>query len=201
MKDMFSALKAGSGFTVLLILVGAIFFYNNGIAEAVDAKNNFITSFGSGNVTVRLYADYFCGPCGALEPKAEQLVRSLVKKNVINITFIDAPFHKFSSLYARYFLFILNEKKDFAHALSVRPILFDGAGKNLTEAEKIEEYLKKKGIKFKPFDARPVFIVFEGYLREDKIDSTPTCVIERNGKKEVFKGGDNILKALESLDN
>jgi hypothetical protein len=73
------------------------------------------------------------------------------------------------------------------------------AKENLTEAEKIEEYLKKKGIKIKQFDVKPVFSVFKNHLEADNINSTPTCVIERNGKKEVFKGGDDILKSLESL--
>ena len=214
-----------------MICIGLIFAFSINLAEAADQKDGFISSFGSGAIKVRLYADYFCGPCSRMEPKADPIVNDLVKKSVVNITFIDAPFHKFSSLYTKYFLFILNEKKNFNYALSARSMLFDAAKEsqaerekieehlkkkgikpkpfdpkpidavteNLIETEKIEEYLKKRKIKFKPFDVKPVFSVLERFMREDNIDSTPACVIEREGKKEVFKGVDDVLKALESL--
>ncbi len=186
------------------------------MGQTADPKDHIITSFGGGNVKVRFYTDYFCGPCRAAEPKIEPVLMNLVNKNIINLTFIDTPFHRYSSLYAKYFLFILNEKRDFSYTLSVRTMLFDAAQtlseapkeiragvekteKPPTESEKLEGYLKKKGIRFKPFDERPVFTLFERYLREDKINSTPACVIERNGKKEMFKGGDDILKGLQGL--
>ncbi|MCX5814518.1 MAG: thioredoxin domain-containing protein [Proteobacteria bacterium] len=182
------------------IFIGSIFIYSACVAAPPDQQaTGLMTSFGTGKIKVRLYSDYFCGPCRATEPRIEPIIKRLVQDNTINLTFIDAPFHKYSSLYARHFLFILKEKKDFIHALSVRALLFDMAKENLTETEKIEEYLKNKGVKIKPFDVKPLFSVFEGYLREDNIDSTPTCVIEHNGKKEIFKGGDNILKSLEGL--
>lgn len=181
------------------IFIGSIFIYNACVAAPPDQTTGFLTSFGNGKIKVRLYADYFCGPCRALEPKIDLVIKRLVQDNTITITFIDAPFHKYSSLYAKHFLFILKEKKDFHHALTVRALLFDMAKENLAEAEKIEEYLKNKGVRIKPFDVKPIFSVFESYLRGDDINSTPTCVIERNGKKEIFKGGDNILKSLENL--
>lgn len=184
-----------------LVVVGIIFFSTACPAQSAQVKDETITSFGYGAVRVRLYTDYFCVPCKAVEPRIDALLKGLIRKNLINITFIDAPFHKFSSLYARYFLFILNENRSFEHALSAREILFEAAKENLTEAEKLDEYLKKRGIKFSPFDVRPVFVFLERSLREDKIDATPTCIIERNGKKEMFKGGDNIIKALEGLNN
>jgi thiol:disulfide interchange protein DsbA len=181
------------------LFAGSILACSACVAAPPDQTTGLLTSFGNGKTRVRLYADYFCGPCRSLEPRVDPIVKKLVQENTINITFIDVPFHKYSSLYARHFLFILKEKKDLTHALSVRAVLFDMAKENLTEAEKIDEYLKNKGIKFKPFDVKPLFSIFEGYLREDNITSTPACVIERNGKKEIFKGGDDILKSLENL--
>ena len=36
-------------------------------------------------------------------------------------------------------------------------------------------------------------------LQKDKVEATPSCVIEQNGKKELFVGDGDILKALEKL--
>jgi thiol-disulfide isomerase/thioredoxin len=200
MESTWAAKKSGLGLTLCLAFMGILFFYSGCLAQSAQAKDETITYFGNGKVKVRLYTDYFCVPCRAVEPRIEGLLKSLVKKNLINITFIDAPFHKFSSMYARYFLFILNENRNFEYALSAREILFEAAKENVTEAEKLEEYLKKKGIKFSAFDVRPVFVALERSLRDDNINATPTCVIERDGKKEMFKGGDDIAKALEGLN-
>ncbi len=156
-------------------------------------------SFGNGKIKVRFYADYFCGPCASIEPVTEAKVADLVKRNVINITFVDAPFHTHSSLYARYYLFILNERKEITQILAARAALFEAAKANIAERDKLEEFLKKKGIAFKLFDERPTLGTFEGYMREDKINSTPVMVVIRGGKKEVYTGTTEILKGLETL--
>jgi thiol-disulfide isomerase/thioredoxin len=192
--------KSGLGRNLCLVFAGLLFFCAICTAQSTRGRDEFITSFGTGKVKVRLYTDYFCVPCRAVEPRIEALLKNLVKKNLINITFVDTPFHKSSSMYARYFLFTLNENRNFEHALSVREALFEAAKENLSEMDKLEDYLKKKGIKFVSFDVKPVFLNLERSLREDNIDATPSCVIERNGKKDVFKGGDNIVKALEGLN-
>ena len=185
------------------------------VSRATETKNDLISSFGMGKTEVRVYTDYFCVPCRGAEPRIEAVLKSLFKKSLINVTFIDAPFHKFSSLYAKYFLFILNENRSFERALSARAILFEAAKESMagnkestpdsqrkeavSEATRLEDYLKQRGMKFSAFEVKPVFTVFERYLREDRVDATPTCVIERGGKKEMFKGGDDIAKALEGL--
>ena len=193
------------GFSLFLLLAGMFHFAP--VIQAAEVKSESVTSFGTGKIRVRLYTDYFCAPCRAAEPKIEALLKALVAKNLINVTFIDTPFHRYSSLYARYFLYILNEKRDFEHVLFVRAALFDVAKEEVAEKtgggsqpERLEEYLKKRGIRFAAFDAKPVFLGFERYLREDKIDHTPSCVIERNGMKETFIGGDDIARALEGLN-
>ncbi|MDI6890127.1 MAG: thioredoxin domain-containing protein [Thermodesulfovibrionales bacterium] len=161
-------------------------------------KADLPPSFGNGKIKVRLYTDYFCGPCRSLEPRLEEVITGLVKKKVINITFIDTPIHKHTSLYARYFLYILNEKKEFNHALYARAILFEAANNRITDKERLEEFLKEKKIKFKPFNVIPTFGLFDSYLREDKINATPICVIS-NGEKKRFEGTEDIIKALERL--
>jgi hypothetical protein len=209
MRNGWDGQKSVLGLVIFLTFLGTAVFLSARAAQGAELKNENITSFGMGKVRVCLYTDYFCVPCRAAEPKIESLLKNLVAKNLINITFIDTPFHRFSSLYARYFLFILNENRNFEHVLSARATLFEAAKEDVSdpprregvsEAERVEEYLKRKGIKFTSFDVKPVFVAFERYLREDSIDATPSCVIERSGKKEVVKGGDDIAKALESLD-
>jgi len=182
------------------LTLGILFFlFFPTIAWSSSAQEMFFLSFGSGKTEVRLYTDYFCGPCSNLEPKIGHLVTDLVKRHIITITFVDAPFHTYSSLYAKYFLYILNEKKEIKCALKARAILFTGAKDNIFEQEKLEVFLGKQGLTFKAFDTQPVFSVLQNYLREDRITSTPTCVISNGKNKEVVGGTEDIVKALKKL--
>ena len=163
-------------------------------------------TLGTGKIKVRLYTDYYCGPCRAFEPKAEPVIADLVKRNVITITFIDAPFHKHSSLYTRYFLYIFREKKDPAYVLRARNVLFEASKESpkdgiqsITEPDKLEAFLARNNIRFSPYDVKPVFAALEGLLREDRIMETPSCVIVNGDRKEYYKGGADILKALTAL--
>jgi protein-disulfide isomerase len=202
MKKLFlPIIKACKNLMMPVILIGSVFFCSTCIAASPDQETaGLITSFGTGKIKVRLYSDYFCGPCRNSEPKIESVIKTLIKNNTINVTFIDVPFHPPKSvLYAKYFLYILNEKKEFNHALTARSVLFDAAKENIAEKDKIEGYLKNKNIKFKSFDEKQLFNIFENHMNGDGINTTPTCVIENNGRKEIFKGGDSILKSLEGL--
>jgi thiol:disulfide interchange protein DsbA len=169
------------------------------IAETVSAQDMSLFAFGKGKIQVRLYADYFCGPCSRLEPKIEYLISDLVKRNIITITFIDMPLHKHSMLYAKYFLYVLNNKKTLDHALKTRDALFEAAKIPIDEEEKLEAFLQKKGFRLKIFDTKPAFAILQNYIRDDLMNSTPTCVILKGNTKEVFGGEENILKGLEKL--
>lgn len=162
------------------------------------AQDIFFLSFGNGKKEVKLYTDYFCGPCSKVEPQIEPLLIDLVKREVATVTFVDVPFHKHSPLYARYFLYIINFKKDLGQVLKAREALFSAAKENITNEEDLEAYLQKRLIRFKPFDVKPVFMMLQTYMKSDQIRSTPTCVITTD-KKEYFTGSENIVKALESL--
>ena len=215
MRNRWDGQKRVFGLFIFLTFLGAGVLFFARAAQVAELKNENITSFGMGKVRVRLYTDYFCVPCRAAEPRIESLLKNLVARNLINITFIDTPFHQFSSVYAKYFLFVLNENRSFENALSARAMLFEVAKESMAEKKegiaepqkkegssetaKLEDYLKQRGIRFTAFDVKPVFTGFERYLREDKIDHTPSCVIERSGIKEMFIGGDDIAKALQNL--
>lgn len=190
-KKIFITISVVLGFILFSILF-------KGSTTPAYAEDILLPSFGNGQIKVRLYTDYFCNPCKALEPKLEPVITDLVKRGIINITFIDTPVHTQTSLYARYFLYILNENKEFDHALCARSILFEAVKEKITGSEKLEAFINKKGLRFKPFDAKPTFGVFSSYLKEDKINETPTCIIYNGGKKDRFTGLD-IIKAFNSL--
>jgi uncharacterized membrane protein len=179
------------GFVLFLVLF-------QGTATPVYAADILMPSFGNGPVNVRLYTDYFCKPCSALEPKLEPVINDLVKKQVITITFIDTPVHKETTLYAKYFLYILNEKKELNYALRARAVLFEAAKQKITDSKKLEAFILQKGMRWKPFDVKTTFGVLGSYLNEDNIKSTPICVIENKGKKERFTGA-GIATALNRL--
>ncbi len=172
---------------------------DGGAQGPVPGEDMFLLSFGAGKTRVKLFADYFCGPCRTLEPQVEPVIADLVRRRIITITFVDAPFHRRSSLYTRYFLYIVNERKELHHALAARAVLFEAAKAKLETREQLEEFLTARGVKFKPFDAAPVFRTLEGYIREDKINATPACTILRNDKKSLFTGPADIVKALKEL--
>lgn len=183
------------------LVIGFIFFslLFEGSVTPVYAEDRPMTSFGNGRIEVRIYTDYFCNPCRAVEPGLEPVIRSLVKKRKITVVFIDTPVHPHTPLYAKYFLYALNENKDFNNALHVRSVLFEAAKQNITENEKLDDFLRQKGIKVKFFDTKTAFSVLNGYIMEDAINATPTGVIYDTGGKEKFTGHD-IIKALERLE-
>jgi thiol:disulfide interchange protein DsbA len=185
----------------IAVILGFLFFtlFFEGSTRPVLADNLLMPTFGNGKAKVRIYTDYFCGPCDKLEPKLESTLARLVRKNVASVTFVDTPIHAPTPMYARYFLYIINEQNDFDHVLRMRAILFEAARSNITQKEKLEEYLAKNQVKFKQLDAVPIFTALNKYLKDDAIDSTPTVVIQEGQNKGVYKGAPDILKALEGL--
>lgn len=182
---------------VLGFVLFSIFFH--GLVTPVYAEEIIIPSFGKGETEVRLYTDYFCGPCRSMEQKLETVIADLVKKKMITITFIDTPIHEQTTLYARYFLYILNEKKEFNRALFARAVLFEAAASNIKEKDSLEKFLKEKKLSFRPYNVVPTFNVFTGFFKEDNINATPTCVIYERGQKKTYTGPGNIINALEQL--
>ncbi|HOE17303.1 MAG TPA: thioredoxin domain-containing protein [Syntrophorhabdaceae bacterium] len=179
-----------------LVLFSIVF---RGSATPAYADDSPLSAFGNGKTAVRLYTDYFCSPCKEMAPSLEPVVTALVKNNIVTFTFIDTPFYQLSSLYARYFLYALNEKKDLGHGLAVRNALIEASNQKIDDAAKLEAFLNTKGIKIKSFDVKPTFDMFIRSLRDDKAKATPSCVIEKDGKKETFVGGFDIIQALQKL--
>ena len=189
-----AALAAGAGLIFFML-----FF--SGSATPVYAAEPPTPTFGKGQTDVRIYTDYFCGPCRAEEAEVMALITELVEKNLIRVTFIDTPIHKETVLYAGYFLSALNakDKGDIRRAVTLRAALFEAAAEKITEREALEIFLKKKGITLRPFDTAPVFKIYGNYLNEDRINATPSCVIVGPQGKQTLVGRDDTVKALQGL--
>ncbi len=185
----------------LAAAAGLLFFllFFSGSATPVYAADPVLPAFGSGPVEVRLYTDYFCGPCSAEEAEVLSLISVLVGKNLIRVLFIDTPVHRETVLFAGYFLAALNAKNDFPQVVAAREALFEAAGKKITEKAALETFLKTKGIPIQPFDTAPVFKIFGNYIKEDQIRSTPSCVILGPQGKQTLIGKDEITRGLRGL--
>jgi thiol-disulfide isomerase/thioredoxin len=120
---------------VVAVILGLLFFvlFFEGTTRPVLADSTLIPSFGSGKVKLRIYTDYFCGPCDKLEPKLDEMVKSLVRNKMATVTFVDTPIHTPTPMYARYFLYILNAKNEFEYAMRTRALLFAAARQNIVE--------------------------------------------------------------------
>ena len=165
--------------------------------EMAGGQESPLPSFGSGTIKVRLYTDYFCSPCRDMEPDLEPLLLDLVMGGTIHLTFIDVPTSQHTTLYARYFLSALAEKKNFDSALGTRRVLFEAAGKRVVDKNQLVNLLTEKGIGLKPIDLAPVHTLWNRYLQEDQIRSTPSCVIVHGDQKATHAGGLEVIKALE----
>ena len=180
---------------------GLLFFFLffSGSATPAYAAEPVMSAFGRGAIEVRLYTDYFCGPCAAEEGEVISHITELVGKNLIRVVFIDVPLHPEIVFYAGYFLAALNAKHDFRQAVAARGALFEAAGKKITTKEALEVFLKAKGLNIRPFNMAPVFKIFDNYMKEDKINATPTCVIVGPQGKQTLIGQDEIAKGLRGL--
>lgn len=187
--------KVATVCVVFLILV----FVSRFACTDCRAGETPVPEFGEGKTVVRLYADYFCPPCVAMEPDIEPILTELIHRNIIRLTFVDTPFYRFSSLYARYFLYAMNANKTLDNALVVRNALIEASQKKLYHAQKLETFLNEKKIGLRQYDVKPAFDAMSGYLQKDSIDRTPTCLVEINGKAHKYEGKPDITDALDKL--
>jgi len=187
--------------TTLATAAGLLFFllFFSGSVTPSYAAEPIMTGFGRGAVEVRLYTDYFCDPCREEEGEVISHITELLRKNIIRIVFIDTPVHPETILYAGYFVAALNAKGNFGQAVAARGALFEAAGKQIKGKEALEAFLKTKGLDIRPFDKAPDFKIFDKYLKEDRIKSTPTCVIIGPKGKQTLTGKEEITKGLRSL--
>jgi len=168
------------------------------IGNAAEENQPF-PSYGSGPVEVRIYTNFFCPPCRAMEPYLEPILKELLDKNAIRLTLVDVP-SKRAILFATNFLYALKENNNLEHALRVRNILIEAAeNEDMTTQERIEGLFKEKGIPFFVYDVKPAFDRYNALIKEDRVSGTPKCVITMNGEKTWISGGQHIANALKAL--
>lgn len=187
--------------SVLAAAAGLAFFllFFSGSTTPAFAAEPAVPVFGKGAVEVRIYTDYFCEPCAAEEPEVMALVGELVDKGLIRVVFIDAPVHSETVLYTGYFLAALNAKKELHQAVAARSALFEAAHQEIRAKESIEAFLKDRKVDIVPYDITPIFRILNNYLKEDKIQGTPTCVIVDSKRKQTLTGKEKILNGLREI--
>jgi protein-disulfide isomerase len=183
---------AGRALLIILLIVPCL-------PMPVSAADPSLPVFGEGAVEVHVYTDYFCGPCRAEEGEVMAAIVELVAKNRIRVIFIDTPLHPETVLYAGYFLAAVNAKREFGQAVKARAALFEAAGLKIKGKDELEGFLALKGLQIRPFDTAPVFAIFSKYIKEDRINATPTVVIVGPQGKHIPSNKEQTLKALRGL--
>lgn len=157
-------------------------------------------SIGSGEIEVILFTDYFCPPCRDIEPFLNNTLPELVSSGV-KVTFVDAPFSRKSALYARYFLYAAEAASSPESIIHARSVLFGLAEKDSIESDQdILKALRKNNVDIKLVDTQPLMDQWKKIMETHHLQSTPTCVILKPGKKpEQYRGVKAIPKALDRL--
>ncbi|MDI6725963.1 MAG: thioredoxin domain-containing protein [Smithellaceae bacterium] len=123
---------------------------------AAEERSTPFPSYGTGPIEVRIYTDYFCPPCQAMEPAVEPVLKDLLKRNLIRLTLVDTPFNQQTPLFARYLLYALKKNNSADQAFRVRNILLEIAAKgNFTTRERLEAVFKEKKISYEAYDVKP----------------------------------------------
>jgi len=182
---------------LLGFILMAVFFRS--IPLKIESEGLALPSFGRGDVKVRLYTDYFCGPCREVEPAAEGILYDLVRSNRINLTFIDVPIHRHTPVYTACYLYLAQREKSLDGILRIRKILFRAAEKNIEDKKALEKYLNGTGLKVTDVPEKAGAAEAARYLEEDGVEGTPTLVVIRRGGKTMYFGRSEVLKGLNTL--
>jgi thiol:disulfide interchange protein DsbA len=181
-----------------------ILFTFSGSATPAYAQdvNKGIPSLGKGNYEVVLFTDYFCPPCQEIEKDAESLIRELLSSGKVKVTFIDVPSHRPTPIFAKYYLYAVNYAgNDWEEILSIRKTLFHAAKtKRIQKEDDLINYLKEMKISWTKFDETPVLQMMNSIIKQNKVDTTPTCIIKNSaGDVKKYIGTDEIRDGLTKL--
>lgn len=168
-----------------------------------------IPYFGKGTYEVLMFSDYFCPHCKVIDEKAEPLLEELSATGKVKITFVDVPFNRATPIYAKYYLYAMNEDASMYHALRVRKALFEAAlEKGIRDDESLAAYLEGRQIKWKAMNEKSVFPLMSAAIKEQKITHTPTCMIRYSvadvkryvGDREIWNGLNQLKNYLAGAD-
>ena len=165
-------------------------------AAVQDERDAFLPTYGSGRIQVRLYTDFACPHCQVLEIKAGPLIRELVERKLIAITFVNTvP----DSLFGKYFLYILNKGSGLEQAMRARAVLFEAEQTGIVSRPRLERFLEEKNVGFKPYEVGATVHAMRRMVERDRINETPSCVLYEEYNRQAFHGVAEILAALERL--
>lgn len=188
-------------FSVPVVFLSLIVFIC-AIVPFAGADHETIPSYGRGPCEVLIFSDYFCPPCQALEPKLEPVLDALYQQGNVKIRFVDTPMHKETPLFAKFYLYAAKATPDYRSAMRARQVLFALAGKEnvFWMDERIEEAFRKEKVAYTPFDFRTAQPELNRLIREQRVDSTPTCVIKySDSDTRKYVGEMEILKGLAAI--
>lgn len=176
--------------------IAFVVFVLVGLPARGDSGPRFPT-FGTGPAEIRVYTDYFCPPCQAIEPYLENRLLEIHGRGNYRITFIDMPLHRATPLYVKQFLLFLGNG-DFQRALLLRKVLFQAAASNVSKEPDLVLHLARTGFHPTEGDLTPIYRAFTASIRRDRVNSTPSVVVENNGVVQLGRGV-AIKSTLENL--
>jgi thiol:disulfide interchange protein DsbA len=187
--------------TLLSVILGFVFLmtFFQSIPLKINTGGQTLPSFGRGDVKVRLYTDYFCGPCREVEPAAEAVLYDLARKDRINLTFVDMPIHEHTPVYTAYYLSLAQRERGLDRVLQIRKALFRAAEKRIEESRGLRKYLVQEGFDVKNVNEQANSAAIAKYFQEDKVNGTPTLVVVQGKKKMKYFGRVEVLKGLQML--
>ena len=186
----------------LLGYLTILFTFSGSVTPAYgEVASGSIPSLGKGSYEVVIFTDYFCPPCKRIDTKAEPLLKELVAKGWIKLTFIDVPFNKATPMYAKYYLYAANADSNPENIFRVRNLLFEAAQpKNIQKEADLVVYLKNHKVIWKTLDEKSIYPLLSAMIKEHNIQNTPTCIIKYSAKDiKKFIGDEEIWKGLEAL--
>jgi len=186
----------------LLGYLTILFTFSGSVTPAYgEISSGSIPSLGKGPYEVVMFTDYFCPPCKRIDTKAESLLKELVTKGQIKLTFIDVPFNKATPIYAKYYLYAVNADSRPENIFRVRNLLFEAAQpKNIEKEADLVAYLKNQKVALKTLDEKSIYPLLSAMIKANDIKNTPTCVIKYSAKDvKKFVGDEEIWSGLEAL--
>ena len=164
-------------------------------------KIGAIPSLGKGKYEIVIFADYFCPPCRRIDTKAEPLLKELLATGKVKIKFVDVPFHSYTPIYAKYYLYAVNANSNTESILHIRSLLFEAAQVQRIQTENaLVDYLKGRKIFWKALDEKSIFTLMSAKIKENDVKSTPTCVIMYSAKDvKKYVGDEEIWDGLTKL--
>jgi len=171
------------------------------VTPAYADERPIIPFLGKGAQEVFFFSDYFCPPCQALDADIEPIIKDFLSRGNVKITFVDVPFSPETPLYARYYLYAIHAGADAHEVLRIRKALFHAAKRqDVRSKEHLENYLREQKIRWKQFDENPVFLEINTIMKQNRIDSTPTCIIKYSSSDmKKYTGTKEILGGLQTL--